>query len=361
MGHPGESQLLVTTMSLPSAEEQISFLQQIQRLFSEGEFSATYKFALILALAELAIERGDDSGEALELSMATVAEKFAELYWRQMAPYQGDQAAAAELLHQNQGKRAAITAPLQKIYAACGGQLALAKTHQDWPSCLKNIARTVRDMPMQHLQVLGGVQQPFLYDYPSSPRSIRLKPGVVFNLRRYQGLVQQLAKSGWVTHVRNNRLNHPIIGKHDDLEVFMFGAERSPLREVAKILAPLQGNRCFYCQERISEQAEVDHFIAWSRYPRDLAHNFVLAHRGCNNDKRELLAGLPHLEKWLRRLELHGNEIGEHLSELGFVVDSNASRQVAYWAYEQGLNSQSQSWLAKGITEPLHHRCISLF
>ena len=58
----------------PSAQEQISFILKLQRLFSEGEFSATYKFALLLTLAELAVEYGDDSGAALSLPMAKVGE-----------------------------------------------------------------------------------------------------------------------------------------------------------------------------------------------------------------------------------------------------------------------------------------------
>jgi hypothetical protein len=35
----------------------------IQRLLDEGLFTASYKFALLLALAVLSIEQGDDSGE----------------------------------------------------------------------------------------------------------------------------------------------------------------------------------------------------------------------------------------------------------------------------------------------------------
>lgn len=348
-------------MSIPSAEEQIVFLQQIQRLFSEGEFTATYKFALVIALAELAVERGDDSGQILDLNIEGIAEKFSELYWRQMAPYQGDQAAVADLLHQNLGKRAAITSALQKIHHDSNGQWARAKSHPEWAACLRSVASTVRKMPIEHLQILGGIQQPFLYEHPSPPGVVRLKPGVAFNLRRFQGLIQQLAKSGWVGHVRNNRLNQTIIGKHDDLEVFMFGTSRSSLGTVAEILVQIQEHRCFYCQERIDDKAEVDHFIAWSRYPRDTAHNFVLAHRSCNNDKRDFLAARPHLDRWLNWLNIRGAEIGERFAALGFVSDSAATRHVAYWAYEQGVNAQCQSWLSKGITERLRSDCLALF
>ena len=40
----------------PSAEQQLNFLQHLQRLFDEGEFVATYKYALLMALAELSVE-----------------------------------------------------------------------------------------------------------------------------------------------------------------------------------------------------------------------------------------------------------------------------------------------------------------
>ncbi len=42
----------------PSAEAQLAFLAKLQRLFAEGDFTATYNFALLIALADLAV--GDD-------------------------------------------------------------------------------------------------------------------------------------------------------------------------------------------------------------------------------------------------------------------------------------------------------------
>ena len=48
----------------PSSDEQIKFLVNLQRLLDEGQFVASYKFALLLALADLSVEHGDDSGGA---------------------------------------------------------------------------------------------------------------------------------------------------------------------------------------------------------------------------------------------------------------------------------------------------------
>lgn len=346
-------------MSVPSAEDQIVFLQQIQRLFSEGDFSATYKFALLLALAELAVEFGDDSGSTLDLPMRQVGEKFAELYWRQVTPYSSGE--SEEILHQNYGAQAAIITPLKHLYRETGGQWSKARHQDQWDEAMRAVTATVRNMPLKYLQNFGSKTELFLYDYPCPPGLVRLKPGVAFNLRRYQGLIQELARSGWVQHIRKNDRNRAILGQKDDLESFMFGASRASLAAVSAILLPIQDNRCFYCNERLRNDGEVDHFIPWARYPRDTAHNFVLAHRGCNNDKRAMLAAKRHLDHWLNRFEHFGNEIAGRLAEQGFVADYNASVRVARWAYEQGVQVGGQGWIRKGETEKLDLSYLKLF
>src|ERR1017187_2460939 len=90
----------------PTSDEQIRFLVNLQRLLDEGLFVASYKFALLLALADLAVERGDDSGAALTLSVQEIAEKFVQYYWRQAAPYMTLN--AGRILRQNTGQQAAI-------------------------------------------------------------------------------------------------------------------------------------------------------------------------------------------------------------------------------------------------------------
>jgi hypothetical protein len=43
---------------VPTAEDQVRFLLNIQRLLLEGLFTATYKYALLLALGDLSVELG---------------------------------------------------------------------------------------------------------------------------------------------------------------------------------------------------------------------------------------------------------------------------------------------------------------
>jgi hypothetical protein len=71
-------------VSQPVAEPQVRFLVNVQRLLDEGSFVATYKFALLLALADIAVESGNDTGEPFAISTKQIAEKFVQYYWRQV-------------------------------------------------------------------------------------------------------------------------------------------------------------------------------------------------------------------------------------------------------------------------------------
>jgi hypothetical protein len=66
---------------------QIELLLKLQRLLSDGSFTASYKFALLQALIDLAVERGDDTDAVLSVLITDIAEKFLFYYWRQVLPY----------------------------------------------------------------------------------------------------------------------------------------------------------------------------------------------------------------------------------------------------------------------------------
>src|SRR6478752_7681478 len=95
------------TWPIPAPEDQVQFLRNIQRLLAEGRFVASYKFALIHALADLAVLKGDDSGAPLELATKEIAAKFVELCWRPWRPFHSGNTLGL-VLQQHTGKQAAI-------------------------------------------------------------------------------------------------------------------------------------------------------------------------------------------------------------------------------------------------------------
>jgi len=106
----------------PSAEAQVAFLRDVQRLLVEGSFTATYKFALLQAMADLAVLRGDDSGDDLTLGTREITEAMIGLYWRQALPYPG--ADDAGVLRQNTKDQAEIVKRLLRARGSADGSLA---------------------------------------------------------------------------------------------------------------------------------------------------------------------------------------------------------------------------------------------
>jgi 5-methylcytosine-specific restriction endonuclease McrA len=338
----------VTNAPVPCAADQLAFLDHIQRLFEEGEFVATYKFALLLAITELAVEQGTDCADELTLSHEAIADKFLELYWPQVAPYTAG--GQAGVLVQSTGRQAATVTLLHAIRSRYG-TLPKARASHEWPAVVRKTVAVLKEMPLWRLQTLRRQQVDFLY-VAGSGASIRLLPGVMYNLRRFHGLLQQLGRSAWISHLRSNPKNVPIIGEASDLEQMLFGTDRACLAVARPLLREIQADTCFYCGTGLRNAGEVDHFIPWARYPRDLGHNFVLAHRACNNDKRDLLAATTHLAKWRSRNAIHShlliNELGEH-----FICDEPTMLRVAQWSYSHAYATSAQAWIGPKQVAPL--------
>ena len=336
----------------PSPEVQLEFLSRLQRLFNEGDFTATYKYALLIAMADLAVELGHDDGSAIRLSHRQLAQKFVELYWQQSAPYgSGTPNSLVGVLAQNKGAQAAVISAIvgfrrKHPSVTCYG----AHTAADYPDLISDVARTVSAQPVKYLQNLGGKADSFLYQRETG--HIVLNSGVAYCLRRFQPLVQQLARSHWIGHIKGNSLNHGILGSNDDLEAFLFQTPRHALAIIGSGLKRLNDCRCLYCSAKVQE-ADVDHFIPFSMYPRDLAHNFVLAHPSCNRSKSDTLAALPHLERWLEFITKHDSDLQEIGAEAGRSIDLESSRTVARWSYTNALMGGAQAWRRATQYEPV--------
>ena len=197
--------------SYPSSEAQAQFLHKLQRLFAEGSFASTYKFALLIALADLAAEHGADSSEALLLTTRQIAMCFIHLYWQQALPYDsGHTGTEAGGLWQNNGSQAIVGSAIANFRAQTQIPTFLAATaHPRFQPLLAPVAAVVSAQPLKFMQNFGGFTDEFLYERLGSS-NIKLKPGVAYCLRHFYPLVQQLARSHWIRHIRANRRNGAI-------------------------------------------------------------------------------------------------------------------------------------------------------
>lgn len=358
MDHPGEGGLLERTrltaaLQVPSAEVQLAFLSKLQRLFAEGDFTATYKFALLIALSDLAVEWGTDDAGELPLSIQQIADRFVQLYWRHALPYgTGRPDTQAGVLVQNLGVQAAVLTSIAAFRASSGATTSTqARALPTYKALVTRVAGVVSAQPLTYLQNFGGVTDPFLYER-TGPGVIQLKPNVAYCLRRFHPLVQQLARTHWVDHIKTNRRNHGILGDAGDLEDFLFGISRQSLAIIGTGLRKLDGAYCFYCGQGM-HNADVDHFIPFALYPRDLAHNFVLAHPQCNRSKSDSLAGKAHLERWLQRTVKQSAQLVEVGASAGVAVDSRTVHRVAAWGYANAQAAGGRAWIKAASYEAI--------
>jgi len=276
-----------------------------------------------------------------------LADRFIALYWRQVAPF-----GEADMLAQNRGRQASAIIRIAALRAKAP-TLATARANARWPALVKQIGRLLVDMPLWKLQLVGKERLDFLYEERLVDRGIVLRPGIAACFRSQFTIVQALVQTAWLAFVQRLPLNRPVLGPTSDLGEFLFGAERSGLRMIADGLRDLQDGCCFYCGGAIRDGGAVDHFIPWSRYPRDLGHNFVLAHGACNNDKRDMLAATAHLQRWVERNNAQETALREVFGAAHFFFDADASFTVTEWSYENAERAQALVWVRKGQTARL--------
>ena len=331
-------------MHIPTAQEQLKFLKNIQLILQAGSFSSTYKFALLISLSRLAIEKGEDSGESLSLEYTDIAEKFIELYWKQAVPYIFNDEGQL-ILNQNNGKQAAIVNRIiehRKNYSSLG---MLRRDSLVWLTLLNEVKSIVKKMPVTFLQNINGQNFEFLYQLASCGKQLILLPQVMFCLRQFSEIIEELCQKRWIDYIRKNSSNASILNQLPNLEQFMFEPSRNQLNAVANVLVDLQDCKCFYCNKPMRKgNYAVDHFIPWSIYPSDTGHNFVLADSSCNSKKSNLLASDEFLYKWRERNEERDLIIVDRISVLGFLTDKERSHKVAEWAYAQGKENNYLMW-----------------
>ena len=337
--------MLFSMAVIPTPQEQLKFLKHIQQILQSGTFTSTYKFALLISITRLAIEQGQDTGAALYLDYEDIAEKFIDLYWKQSLPFQFNQYEPF-ILQQSTGKQASI---VNLIYQAQQQFKTIAAARRDnifWIKLKKAVASTVKKMPVVYLQNLNGQTVEFLYQLEDSKQCLNLLPKVMFCLRQFSEIIEELCQKRWIDFVRLNKQNLVVLHGLPDLDEFMFAPSRNQLGRVADFLIDLQQCQCFYCGKSLKNtKYAVDHFIPWSLYPADTGHNFVLADEKCNSQKSNYLASEHFLQMWQERNHLHDQSIIGEISQMGFLTDLQRSHRVADWAYKQAVENEYLVWL----------------
>ena len=337
-----------------SAESDVRFLENLQLVLAESRTNSTYKYALLITLADICVEdTSADHRAELSIPVTRIAERFLEIYWRHGLPYgMGIRDSGGRVLSQNRGGQALVIRRTNELRAAFGS-LAVARRREPWQRTIRQLARHLREMPLWRLQRLHTTTLDFLYPEDRDSDAITLRPGIAASFRRFHSLVIRLVQAEWMGFLYGLPGNQVILGNSGDLADFLFGPQRESLTKARPALADLQGGRCFYCQRRLDGNAEVDHFIPWSRYPRNLVHNLVVTDRRCNSDKSDVLAGDEHRSRWVSHVKAHDEALVEIGASTGLPADLLTAIHVADWCYSEARRVGADVWIAGAAYERL--------
>ena len=244
----------------------IGFAEKVLELLDEGRYTATYKYAVLLALIDVCLERTQASGAPPDLvTTRQLADKVVEIYWPHTVPFAGH--APAAVLRQNTTGQAEIVSAITRFRERHAPDPSVPRwqSRRAAPTAYERLVRLVEwkliEMPLPRLQIMGRSQRPFIYEicwdqdveqrevtrYQAGEAStfdnrVLLKPGVGEYLLQLTGLLRPLIQRRWAAMVAQlNRL------EESQLEVFLFGADRTQTARIRAGLWEIQGRRCFYC------------------------------------------------------------------------------------------------------------------
>ena len=322
-----------------ASDDALRFAEKLLALLDSGRFTATYKFATLAALIDVCVESvGPDGRPPERVPARAVGRRVLELFWSQAVPYTAGPDGHRYLRHSTQaGDLVAKVAAFRQAHGL-GAGVAIEQARQrfagDLAALEDQVCVTVIRMPLPKLQRFatnaGSAEDRFLYDYgwpdevaesrvraPGFDDTLHLRLGAGEWLVRLAGVLRPIVQQRWATFVAERSRDVVDVAYLDE---FLFGSARSSLARLRPPLLEAQDGACFYCGlPARASGTDVDHFIPWARHPDNGLHNLVVAHRACNNAKRDSLAGTGHLARWLARTEAGGTghamlaEIGREL------------------------------------------------
>jgi hypothetical protein len=293
----------------------VAFAERCLALLDQGSFSATYKYAVLLGLMDLCLEKAGPGGELpRRIPISDLAQKVVELYRPQTVGLKDP----ALLLRQNNRGQAEIVSAIRRfrelgvadpLAPLLRARLAAPKEYE---KLLIEVEWKLIEMPLPKLQRVGQTRDDFIYKIgwddrvkrselhaSGFDRALQFRPGVPERLVQLSGLLRPLLKREWASMVA--RFNPDQVSQAT-LEDFLFGRDRISTDPVRKDLCDLQNGKCFYCSGPVGKNPVVDHFLPWARYPNDAIENLVVADAPCNGNKRDFLAAAEHVDRWRMRI-----------------------------------------------------------
>ncbi len=168
MCHPREGSLLGTTVTAPEQRGAIGFAEKVLELLDEGRYTATYKYAVLLALIDVCLECTEASGAPPNMvTTRQLAEKIVQLYWPHTVPFVGQ--SATTVLKQNLVGQAEIISAIARFRARHTSDPTVPhwQSRMAAPAAYERLVKLIEwkliEMPLPRLQVMGHLPREFIY------------------------------------------------------------------------------------------------------------------------------------------------------------------------------------------------------
>ncbi len=323
--------------------------ERLLRVIDEGRRTATYKLALLLALIDgVAALPGNES-----LPTRRIAADVLARYYPQTREYVANDGIERELrqitMKGSPPLRAALRLRLVADAARCRSVSEVrSRLPEEYERALDSVEDTFVRYPIPLLQVVGTKLMPFLYepDWPEGTSVTRLRrdgrdavrflPGVTDRLVVLGPLLRPLIELHWARDVARWT---GVSTEEDRLRRHLFGSDRWASRR----LSSPDSSRCSRvdastARQPLGSRVEIDHFLAWSRWPNDAIENLVAADH-CNGAKSDHLADGSHLHHWFEHVDHHRDAMVDLATSARWISD--AARSV-------GLVRSTYSHIARG-------------
>jgi hypothetical protein len=149
----------------------IAFAEKVLELLDEGRYTATYKYAVLLALIDLCLEYTQRSGAPPEmLTTHQIADKIVEIYWPHTLPFVSR--ADPRLLRQNTGGQAEIVSAIMRFRSRHASDPSVPRwqSRAAAPEAYERLVSAVEwkliEMPLPRLQMMGQTLDSFTTTSP---------------------------------------------------------------------------------------------------------------------------------------------------------------------------------------------------
>ena len=310
-----------------TSDQQLDLLVRVQELLRESRYTTTYKFALLHAMCDLALEM---SPEQSTMRLDAVAHRVISLYWRQVREFHPPRSDLVVALRQSTSGTAAAVNLVSSMHRR-REYSNRAEYGARSPSDAREMLVVLKKDVLRRLQ---PVERPFIYRIPVGRSDLELCPGVAETMRRFHGLLTDMIQARWTAWIEQR---NPAIAGSDALREHLFGVDRQSLRMVVEPMLEIQKGRCFYSGADITtKSAQVDHFLPWSRTHNNSVGNLVLATQAANSKKSDRLPTAESLVAWERRNDDHALALRAIADAHHLLWDPVALKAVTRWLMRAG-------------------------